>query len=202
MKMRSAAPMRVAKIGYIFLSLLFCAAGIFLIAKPDLSMKMIGIFVGVVMLLFGAVKLVGYFSKDLYRLAFQYDLEFGILLLVLGAIILLNPKNLMTFLCISLGMAVLLDGLFKIRIAMDSREFGIKSWPLILAMAIITGIAGGVLVFDAGKGAGLLTVLLGISLLAEGILNLYTVVCTVLIIKHQKPDVIDVEFDHIDGRER
>ena len=38
------------------------------------------------------------------------------------------------------------------------------------------------------------TVLLGVSILAEGILNLYTVISTVLIIKHQQPDVIEIEY--------
>ena len=43
-------------------------------------------------------------------------------------------------------------------------------------------------------GAQFLTVLLGVSILAEGILNLYTVISTVLIIKHQQPDVIEIEY--------
>ena len=35
------------------------------------------------MLLFGFIKMIGYFSKDLYRLAFQFDLASGILLMAL-----------------------------------------------------------------------------------------------------------------------
>ena len=36
--------------------------------------------------------------------------------------------------------------------------------------------------------------LLGVSMLAEGILNLSTVITAVKIVKHQQPDVIDAEF--------
>ena len=202
MKMRSVTPMRIAKIGYIVMSVLFCAAGILFIAAPELSVSIIGVCIGVAMILFGIVKLIGYFSKDLFRLAFQFDLEFGILMMILGVIVLFNPKNLMAFICVALGISILLDGLFKIRIAMDSKKFGIKSWWLILALAIITGVFGMFLIFDSVIGAQALSVFLGLTLLSEGVLNLYTVISTVLIIKDQFPDVIEVDAFEIDGKER
>ena len=202
MKMRSVTPMRIAKIGYIAMSVLFCAAGILFIAAPELSVSIIGVCIGVAMILFGIVKLIGYFSKDLFRLAFQFDLEFGILMMILGVIVLFNPKNLMAFICVALGISILLDGLFKIRIAMDSKQFGIKSWWLILALAIITGVIGVFLIFDSVIGARTMSVFLGLTLLSEGVLNLYTVISTVLIVKNQMPDVIEVDAFEINGKER
>ena len=83
MKMRSVAPMKIAKIGYIVVSVLFCIAGILFIALPEISTKIVGIEIGIAAIVFGIVKLIGYYSKDLYRLAFQFDLEFGILMVVL-----------------------------------------------------------------------------------------------------------------------
>ena len=194
MKMRSVTPMRIAKIGYIVMSVMFCIAGALFIALPDISITMIGISMGIAMIVFGIVKLVGYFSRDLFRLAFQFDLELGILLLVLGLIVLIQPDDLMTFICIVLGISILTDGLFKVQIALDSKRFGIKSWWVILALAVVAGTIGVFLIFRSAKSAQFLTVLLGVSILAEGILNLYTVISTVLIIKHQQPDVIEIEY--------
>lgn len=202
MNMRSVTPMRIAKIGYIVMSLLFCAAGILFIAVPRISTKIIGVCIGVAMILFGIVKLIGYFSKDLFRLAFQFDLEFGILMIVLGVVFLFNSKNLMIFICIALGISILFDGLFKIRIAIDSKQFGIKSWWLILSLAVITGLIGVILIFDSAIGPQILSVLLGLTLLSEGILNLYTVITTVLIVKNQMPDVVEVDTFDEDGKER
>ena len=194
MKMRSVTPMRIAKIGYIVMSVMFCIAGALFIALPDISITMIGISMGIAMIVFGIVKLVGYFSRDLFRLAFQFDLELGILLLVLGLIVLIRPDDLMTFICIAIGISILTDGLFKVQIALDSKRFGIKSWWVILALAVVAGTIGVFLIFRSAKSAQFLTVLLGVSILAEGILNLYTVISTVLIIKHQQPDVIEIEY--------
>ena len=204
MKMRSVTPMRIAKIGYIVMSVLFCLAGVLFIAMPEISTKIIGICIGISMILFGIVRLIGYFSKDLYRLAFQFDLEFGILMMILGVIVLFNPENLMAFICVAIGISILLDGLFKIRIALDSKQFGIKSWWLILALAIVTGVIGVFLIFDSATGSELMTVILGLTILSEGVLNLSTVISTVLIVKNQAPDVIETDIIDIDfdGKER
>jgi len=193
MKTRSVAPMKIAKIGYIVVSVLFCMAGILFIALPEISAKIVGIEIGIAAIVFGIVKLIGYFSKDLYRLAFQFDLEFGIMMVVLGTIVLFHPKNVMAFIAAAFGIAILFDGLFKIRIALDSKRFGIKDWWLILSLAIIAGIIGVALIFDSAFGAGVLTILMGVSFLSEGILNLYTVIRTVLIVKNQAPDFVETD---------
>lgn len=191
MKLRSVVPMRIAKVGYIILSIVFCIIGALLVALPELYLLLIGRTLGIAMIIFGGIKLVGYFSKDLYRLAFQYDMEFGILLVVLGLIILIKPLNVINLIFSALGIAILADGLFKVQIAVDSKQFGISRWWLILSLAILTAMVGLLLVFLSTENAKILTVLLGISLLAEGILNFCVAVITVKIIKHQQPDVIE-----------
>ncbi len=186
--MRSVIPMKAAKIGYIILSVLYCVLGILLITMPELSITALGILLGIGMIVFGIVKIVGYFSKDLFRLAFQYDLAFGGLLIALGIIVLVNPEHLLSFFCIVMGIAVLCDGLFKIQIAIDSKPFGIKTWWVILAFAIITVAAGILLIIRPAEAAHVLTIFLGISMLADGILNLIVALFTVKIIDHQLHD--------------
>lgn len=188
--------MWVAKAGYIVMSLVFCAAGVLFIARPDLSAVVITRSLGASMIVFGCIKLVGYFSRDLFRLAFQYDLGFGLLLIALGILVLAKPAGVLDFLFTALGIAILTDGLFKVQIAMDSRQFGISTWWLTMALAIVTGVVGLTLVFRPWGSAKLLTVLLGAALLAEGVLNLCVAVSTVKIVDHQRPDVIEVtSFD-------
>ena len=197
MKMRSMTPMRVAKAGYILMSAVFCVLGVLFIVRPDRSLALMGKVLGIALIAFGIFKLVGYFSRDLFRLAFQYDLEFGILLIALGVIVLPRSEDVMGILAAAIGVAILADGLFKVRIAMDSRAFGIRSWWLILLLAAASGAAGLLLVLRPWQGARLLARLLGASLLCEGALNLCVAVSTVKIIDHQRPDVIEGEYIEI-----
>lgn len=194
MKLRSVLPMRIAKYGYIVISAIFCIVGVTMLLVPTPSAKVIGMFFGLAMIIFGAVKLVGFFSKDLFRLAFQYDFEFGILMIILGIITLLKPTNVLTFLCIALGVCILADCLFKTRIAFDAKQFGIHEWWLTLVLAILAGITGILLVFRPSEAIQVVVSLLGIALIAEGIMNLSVAISLVKIVKHQKPDVIDVDY--------
>ena len=192
--MRSTAPMRAAKTGYIIISAVLCVLGAVLIAFPNFSVSLLGVICGITMIVFGIVKLTGYFSKDLYRLAFQFDLAYGILLIVLGLIVLVRPVQLVSFFCLVLGICILADGLFKIQAASDSKRFGLRPWWLILTLAIMACLAGLLLVFRPMDGARALLVLLGIAMLAEGILNLCVACSMIKIIRHQQPDVLDAEF--------
>ena len=135
--MRSVVPMKTAKIGYLVISVLFCVLGIVLIAAPGTSVVWLGRLLGIGMIVFGAIKLVGYFSRDLFRLAFQYDLAFGILLIALGIVTLARPGGAMSFLCIVFGIPVLADGLFKIQISLDAKRFGIEKWWVVLLLAAL-----------------------------------------------------------------
>lgn len=192
MKNRCTIPMWVAKAGYIVMSLVFCGAGVLFIVKPELSAMVISRALGAAMIVFGLIKLVGYFSKDLFRLAFQYDLGFGLLLIALGILVLAKPAGVLDFIFVALGIAILADGLFKVQIAVDSKRFGISTWWLTLVLAMVTGVVGLALVFRPWDSARLLTTLLGAALLAEGILNLCVAVSTVKIVDNQRPDVIEV----------
>lgn len=195
--MRSTAPMKVAKIGYIAISVLSLVLGVVLIAKPDISMKTVGTVLGVIMIAFGIVKLVGYFSKDLFRLAFEYDLAAGILMILIGTVLVSNPARALEFFCTVLGILVLADGLFKIQISIDSKRFGIRLWWLILATAIITGALGVALIFAPEESVRVMTVLLGVTLLCDGILNISTMLTAVKIVNNQRPER-DVYYDDDD----
>ncbi len=197
MKMRSIAPMRIAKTGYVVMSILFCLLGTGLILHADIGTRLLGTLLGIALIFFGIVKIVGYFSKDLFRLAFQYDLEFGSVLAVLGIAVLVHPIHAVNLIVIAMGVLIMADAFFKLRIARDSREFGIGDWWFIFGGAIVAGLLGLLLMFRPGNSAEALITLLGIALVAEGILNLSVAVCTVKIVKNQFPDNIDPDLEDI-----
>ena len=180
------------------ISILLCVLGIVLIAVPDFSVTLLCRLGGGIMMLFGLVKVIGYCSKDLYRLAFQFDLAFGILLMALGIILIIRADAMVNLICIVMGICVLAYALLKIQISIDSKTFGIQKWWLILAMAILTGVAGFLLVFRPSESIQIIMILFGIALITEGVLNLITILIAVKIIRHQMPEVIDAEYCEIE----
>ena len=180
--MQSVVPMKIAKYGYILLSAVLCALGIVRITIPKFSVETFSILCGVVFIAFGGIRLIGYYSKDLFRLAFQYDFEFGILMIILGVLIFIKPGSFTSMTCVLLGALILADALFKIRTMLEAKRFGIEKWWLLLIVAVVTAALGGTLVFYFGEQMNLL---LGITLIAEGILSLSTALALIKIIRHQ-----------------
>ena len=89
--------LKLVKNIYIVMSLLFCVLGIFLMAKPKSSVKMLCVLMGIMLILYGAIKISGYFTRDAFCLAFQFDLAFGILLMAVGVIMIARKTAAMRF---------------------------------------------------------------------------------------------------------
>lgn len=189
-KMRNTMPMKVAKTGYIVISSALCIIGLFMTMLTDFSITLAGTLLGIMMIAFGIIKIIGYWSKDLFRLAFQYDFAFGILLIPLGIYALSHPSQTVNFFYIIFGVVILADGMLKLQIAIDARAFGLEQWWMIFVLAIAAGVVGCVLIFHPTEGAKASVALVGISLFAEGALNLCVALSAVKIVEHQRLDEI------------
>ena len=188
--MYSAGRTKTAKIGYLVMSGLLCLLGLILMIYPEMSITVFYYALGAILLAYGIVKIIGYFSKDLYRLAFQFDLAFGVLLVTVGLILLFHPAKVISLIHIILGIVIFSDSLFKIQIVIDSKRFGVSTWWLIAAFAVLTGIFGLLVMLNPFESASVIMILLGAALFLEGILSLSVALCAVKISK-QRPDTIE-----------
>lgn len=165
--------LKFAKTGYILISILFYLSGILCLAIPNISGKITAIAGGIILIAYGIIKITGYFSKDLFCLAFQYDFACGIFLLVLGIVVLAANQKLKGYLLPAVGVLILLDSLLCIQTSMDAKRFGLSSWPVMLVFSTLSGALGAALIVANTQ------TIAGCSLLAEGLMRHYIVHCTV-----------------------
>ena len=191
--MEAIRQLKIAKNGYIIMSLLFVILGICLIIWPDCSLKLFCTLIGIMLIAYGCIKIVGYFSKDYYCLAFQFDLAFGILLIAVGASIIARREQVVNLIFAIFGILTLADALFKIQMSMDAKRFGLSLWWRILVVAVLTGILGVLLLIRPFDAAEIMMILVGVSFLFEGILNLCVAIYTIKIQENRRPDFIDMD---------
>jgi len=172
-----------AKIAYIVASAFMIALGLALIIYPELGLSTVCYIVGAFTLLFGIVKIIGYFSKDLFRLAFQFDFALGIFACILGIVILIHPSSVASAMPFTIGVYAMIDGVSKLQTAIDAKKFGFKRWWVLIIFAVITCAAGLFLIINPFEGLKALLILLGVSLIADGVENLCTVLYTVKVSK-------------------
>lgn len=162
--------------------------GVILLIQPGLAADMFCKICGILLLVFGIVKLFGYFSRDLLQLAFQFDFAMGIISSLLGFLMIFWSKQFMETLIIGMGLFMLADALLRVQTALDAKMIGVKSWWLILIMALITAVIGTLLFLKPYNGLEEIMLLIGLNLVIDGILNLFVVQSTVDIIKRKKDD--------------
>ena len=159
---------KLAKAGYLIISAVFYVAGAAYIILPEVSPQTLCVISGIVLIAYGVIKIIGYFSKDLYCLAFQYDLACGLFLVVFGIIALVRSQRIIPHLSVGLGALILLDGLLSIQMSRDARQFGLETWYVILAAAIVVGVLGGVVIISPFHTTAGQHIAAGCALLAQG----------------------------------
>ena len=178
---------KLAKITNTAASFLIFLAGLMLIFLPSTEVTSLQRTVlAVLFLLTGAAKMIGYYSNDLYRLAFQFDFAIGILCALLAGLLAFLPQRVLPTLPVLLSVYVILDALLKLQIAMDARRFGMESWIAILCSSLLLGF-GGLFALSALYSSFLTpSVAIGIALGLDGLQNAWITMHTVRVRARKK----------------
>ncbi len=175
--------LRTLKKIYSGFALCLIIVGLLLIIRPEMTAGLFCRICGIILILFGIVKLFGYFSRDLLQLAFQFDFAMGIISILIGLVMMLWSNRLLELLTIIIGLFMLADALLRIQTALDAKQIGVKKWWIILIVALITAVIGAMLFFRPYFGTKVVVMLIGLNLIIDGILNLYVVQSTVATIR-------------------
>lgn len=177
---RNSAIVKSAKIMHLCSAVIFLVAGLLLALVPDFEDS--GAFrntvVGIASIIIGATGIYGYFSNDMYRLAFQLDFALGIFNVIFGILLLINPVQLSVLLPTAVSILTLLDGGNKSQMAIEGKQFGIQKWYLVLVSAVLEIAAGVVLILLAYHGRDV-RAWMGIAMGLVGVTNFWTTMYTV-----------------------
>lgn len=116
------------KWSYVVLSAMFLLLGIYLVVNPETSLAMICRILGAAMAVFGVMKIVLYFIREVEGVAIRFDFAVGLFCIILGALMLWRAPALTDILSVMIGLLVLVDSVFKLQVAVDSRRMGAHSW--------------------------------------------------------------------------
>ena len=174
------------KWSYVVLSAMFLLLGIYLVVNPETSLIMICRILGAAMAVFGVMKIVLYFIREVEGVAIRFDFAVGLFCIILGALMLWRAPALTDILSVMIGLLVLVDSVFKLQVAVDSRRMGAHSWWVTLVCTVVCLVLGILLVFNPFDGKQVLTIMMGVSLIVDGVQNLCTVVYAAVFVKDVK----------------
>ena len=132
----------------IIFSILLLVFGLFMFIRPISTINILMIIFGAILVIDGLVHLVSYFSiKNEYRF-FSSELAQAIIYIILGFVIVCNYNRISEFLPIILGVWIIIDSIFRLQISLNIRDIYDSHCGLLLAMSIITGLLGMIILFN------------------------------------------------------
>lgn len=170
-----------AKIFNLIIYSFMAVVGLFLLLFTGLGIRQEIVIIGALCILVGGAKMLGYFSNDLYRLAFQFDFAAGLFLLIIGILFLIVGNRNPQAISITIGIYVFLDGLLKLQTALDARKFGVPKWFIMLLTAVLVVLVGLVALLAPYLDEIPQFVLLAVSLIVDGLVNIWITAYTVRI---------------------
>ena len=173
-----------AKAVHLCSSVAFFVCGLLIMLVPDFERSVGIFFVGAVSIVIGGAGIYGYFSNDMYRLAFQSDFALGIFNVILGALLMANPVRLEQLLPCAVGILAILDGGNKSQISIEGFHFGMRKWYLV-ALSAVAELALGIAVILVALSGEDVRICMGITMVAVGVINFWTTMYTVRVRKEK-----------------
>lgn len=191
------------KNSYIVTSLLYMVMGIILFLYPDKSLRFVCYTFGTIILLFGVIKIIGYFRDSKAGFEFRIDLMIGIVFGVVGGFLLWQSDIVISILPVVLGIYIAFDSIANIRQALALKRVGYERWWNMLILAVIMVILAAIMIFNPFGTMALTVMFIGGVFLFRGISNLLSIAFTNHTLKKfhkivREEGPIDVEAVDID----
>ena len=145
--------------------------GLMLVLVPNRSIRFLCGLLGTALMVTGLIYILGWFAKrrDGFPVWFLIP---GLLLAALGLWLLSRPASVIVLIQFSFAAVLLFHGVIDLQSALSLMREGWPRWWIDLALAALTLVLGGVVLFNPFGTMEALTILIGLSLVYDGISEL------------------------------
>lgn len=174
------------KKSYCLMSVIYIVCGIVLLIWPDISMTTFCYALGVMGIIYGVAHIVVYFTKDHMVSIMEMDLVTGIVTTAFGLFVLVNDKIFVSILPFAIGVILMLGAIMKLQNSLDLKKLGFERWWIVLVLALILLGVGLLLVYNPFQAAVAMVYVIGASILADGVINIWSMFLITRILKRLK----------------
>lgn len=191
-------------LGSFLMSLVLIVLGILALTVPELFTGTLVWVVGALLIGAGILYIIfGIFMMNLVFGSTWIFLE-GIMTIILGTIITVNPEGSFKFLCYIFALWMMISGISELFSSFDIKKYGVKKWWITLIFALIYFAFALVLFIYPKETTNVLLIILGIALIIFG---LFRLIDLFEVFKREKKEEKQVKYmkksvaemdDHID----
>lgn len=164
-------------VGRAVLAAAYIVLGIIWMVYPGLTGIVICRAAGVLALAFGAARVVSAMREQDMIGWGRLDLVVGVLALAFGLFALVQPEVVLSILPLVLGIYLIVACVGKLQRSAALRRMGFVRWWSVLALGILAGILGIVLIVNPFGAAETMLMFLGASMVVDGAADLWVLWC-------------------------
>lgn len=181
------------KIEMIFIALLCTVLGVVLVAWPEATIDVLCKTLAAAIIIIGIVQILSYLVK---RDGYPASAILGVIVLLAGIWIFLQPHKLVSFVPIVIGVILLVHGLQDLQMALETRGNGYTRWWTMALLAAISMIFGVVCVINAFGIVALTFRIIGIALIYDGVTDFWIALKTVLAQRAKEKEEAALESEY------
>lgn len=157
-------------------SVVYLAIGLILIIWPDAARQIIIYAIGAAALLYGGYRIVDFFvRKEHLSGTVQLGVALGIACILTGLFLIFKVDLVVALLAAIIGVAVIIDSVLRLQIALNLRQTGGQYWAVLLITSFVTLGLGILLLFNPFTVVKVATIIGGVLLLIDGGFTLWSV---------------------------
>ena len=161
----------LVKSSYITSSILILL-GLVLVVKSEETLKVISYLVGGVLITLGIVAFIKFFKNSEKNVPDNFDIIYGIVTIVFGIFVIFNDKLVASIIPFALGAWILFKSAFKVAYGFELKGKNNPIWKTTLITSGISALVGIIILFNPFKTASIVFMLIGIALIAYGIMDI------------------------------
>ncbi len=138
--------------------------GILLVFESELTIVSISYVIGAILVAIGTIAILNFVNDMKKNVKNELNIVYGIGMVVLGIIVISNPKGVASIIPFILGVLIIINSAAKLQYSLELKKDNNKLWNSTMIMALITLLCGILLVFNPFSGAEFITKVVGVLL--------------------------------------
>ena len=167
--------MKKRKASSITVCIIYIVVGLVFFIWSAKVQDLIAIFLGLIALVYGIYRLILYFTKDKLAAMAGNDLIIGIIFSILGVVVLILGRSLLTLVPILFAIFIMLSSIVKIQRAIDVKRFGGNKWLSVLIMAVISLVLAIIIIVQRSLAMDVLIKIIGVFMIIDGITGIVSI---------------------------
>lgn len=156
----------------IITSIFLIVLGGLLFFKSEETIITIAYIIGGALFALGVLALIRFVRYAKKEVNSELDIIYGTVTIILGYLIIMNPKSLASIIPIVLGVCIVISSATKLTYALELKRDKNQLWVMTLIVAIVSAICGAALIINPFAGASAITQIVGAFIIVYAILDI------------------------------